>query len=542
MNIEQMTHAEINEHWRNAVEYADPTAGNAHFRFARAVLAARDAQWNALIAGQAGEAVLRKPLELAADALHDLIAAGQMAKECLDSDIPTGEPVHPVSRRLTWPLSTALLAEKEARNALASLPAPQEAQADSTPLLPVARIRSWTKHGEGHGDLVDWLEGSENLPDGEYDLYLGPQSEQKPVASIYISPNGEREFDDWKHDLPIGRNELFAAPVAQPDTTEQAEAPSDAELNELAQQHTWFNGSHAMTNYPAFARAAIARWAATQPTASAEQAEAPNADFTAKTNREYAAWCATHYNPEALDERGMVSLHGLWAWQEQERRKLATQPTASAAGEREAFEAKWPTPTGCQWIGNGYASIRHHDWAADDHAKRWEGWKARAALASKPPQEEPLSESYIQTVPDKCDRIVWRGRYYHLPKEPRGDVIPHPEPVAPPAREALHGFDRKNLETIATALEQGYPITRFCAGHAEGTTDYAARFIRAALSATPPAQAVQLGDDAIKACIAMAEDGWLMHGPEGMSTEQQMVYDVYTKCAARTRGNGVEPS
>lgn len=107
---------------------------------------------------------------------------------------------------------------------LASPPAPLEAQADSTPLLPVARIRSWTKHGEGHGDLVDWLEGSENLPDGEYDLYLGPQSEQKPVASIYISPNGEREFDDWKHDLPIGRNELFAAPVAQP-ATEQAEAP-----------------------------------------------------------------------------------------------------------------------------------------------------------------------------------------------------------------------------------------------------------------------------------------------------------------------------
>lgn len=107
---------------------------------------------------------------------------------------------------------------------VASPPAPQEAQADSTPLLPVARIRSWTKHGEGHGDLVDWLEGSENLPDGEYDLYLGPQSEQKPVASIYISPNGEREFDDWKHDLPIGRNELFAAPVAQP-ATEQAEAP-----------------------------------------------------------------------------------------------------------------------------------------------------------------------------------------------------------------------------------------------------------------------------------------------------------------------------
>lgn len=63
---------------------------------------------------------LRKPLQLAADALRDLIDAGQMAKDCLDRDIPLGDPVHPVSRRLTWPLSTALLAEKEARHALAA--------------------------------------------------------------------------------------------------------------------------------------------------------------------------------------------------------------------------------------------------------------------------------------------------------------------------------------------------------------------------------------------------------------------------------------
>lgn len=33
---------------------------------------------------------------------------------------------------------------------------------------------------------------------------------------------------------------------------------SDEEIIELARQHTRFNGSHAMTNYPAFARAIIA--------------------------------------------------------------------------------------------------------------------------------------------------------------------------------------------------------------------------------------------------------------------------------------------
>ena len=29
-----------------------------------------------------------------------------------------------------------------------------------------------------------------------------------------------------------------------------------------------------------------------------------------------------------------------------------------------------------------------------------------------------LTDSYIQQVPDKCDRIVWRGNYYHLPLTP----------------------------------------------------------------------------------------------------------------------------
>lgn len=37
---------------------------------------------------------------------------------------------------------------------------------------------------------------------------------QEPIASIYIS-GGSREFDDWKCDLPAGRNMLYALPGAQ---------------------------------------------------------------------------------------------------------------------------------------------------------------------------------------------------------------------------------------------------------------------------------------------------------------------------------------
>ena len=41
--------------------------------------------------------------------------------------------------------------------------------------------------------------------------------------------------------------------------------------------------------------------------------------------------------------------------------------------------------------------------------------KAEAFLAApQPSADEPVTDSYVQTVPDKCDRIVWRGRYIHL--------------------------------------------------------------------------------------------------------------------------------
>lgn len=48
-------------------------------------------------------------------------------------------------------------------------------------------------------------------------------------------------------------------------------------------------------------------------------------DFVRRTNEEYAAWCKITYTPDSLDNRGMPTdggLHGLWAWQEQERRKM----------------------------------------------------------------------------------------------------------------------------------------------------------------------------------------------------------------------------
>lgn len=49
----------------------------------------------------------------------------------------------------------------------------------------------------------------------------------------------------------------------------------------------------------------------------------------------------------------------------------------------------------------------------------------RAVLESTQPaqpQAVKLSDNYVQEVPDKCDRIVWRGHYYYLKQSPHGAI------------------------------------------------------------------------------------------------------------------------
>jgi hypothetical protein len=65
--------------------------------------------------------------------------------------------------------------------------------------------REKTKHPEG----TEWYDSAITALKAALE-----QPEQEPVASIYISQSGEREFDDWKCKLPIGRNLLYTTPPA----------------------------------------------------------------------------------------------------------------------------------------------------------------------------------------------------------------------------------------------------------------------------------------------------------------------------------------
>lgn len=77
-------------------------------------------------------------------------------------------------------------------------------------------------------------------------------------------------------------------------------------------------------------------------------------------------------------------------------------------------------------------------------------WKARAMLAASPTppaeQQAPATEGYVQPVPDKCDRIAWRGRYYHLPltEQAAPKAAPQPAPHLP-ERDASLPAERQGL-------------------------------------------------------------------------------------------------
>ena len=115
-----------------------------------------------------------------------------------------------------------------------------------------------------------------------------------------------------------------------------------------------------------------AREVAAQIAAAPAQAE-PEPGFIERTNADYAAWCATHYVTHVAAARGMASFHGLWAWQEQERRKtLATQPAPEAQAEPEKFDT---------WMGNPYTKVLMKS-LEEDYVPR--------GAAPQPAQAEPV--------------------------------------------------------------------------------------------------------------------------------------------------------
>lgn len=149
MNIAQMTDDELDR-----LQYAAPGTGPRRSRnFARAVLAIRDAQWNALIAGQAGEAV-------AWDAFD---AAYKKACETSDPHEYFG---------------AALLAQQ----VRASLPAPQAAQAEQVEALSdelKRLLNTFERQAQRFGELWGRFQGK-GWPEKESEEFHSLRDDRMP--------------------------------------------------------------------------------------------------------------------------------------------------------------------------------------------------------------------------------------------------------------------------------------------------------------------------------------------------------------------------
>ena len=82
------------------------------------------------------------------------------------------------------------------------------------------------------------------------------------------------------------------------------------------------------------------------------------------------------------------------------------------------------------WEGHAYLGRIPED----VHERMANAWEAAIDALSAPAESQgaqPVAETvFVQPVPDHCDRIVWRDRYYHL------DTANNPLLVPPPAQPA----------------------------------------------------------------------------------------------------------
>lgn len=86
--------------------------------------------------------------------------------------------------------------------------------------------------------------------------------------------------------------------------------------------------------------------------------------------------------------------------------------------------------------------------------------KLEAQLAALTKDAEPLSTNFIQTVPDKCDRIVWRGDYFHLPPK-----ISHINFLTNSMEQEFANYERRGYEKGLAAANTHPPAPKAIAAN-----------------------------------------------------------------------------
>lgn len=143
-------------------------------------------------------------------------------------------------------------------------------------------------------------------------------------------------------------------------------------------------------------------------------------DFLQRTNAEYVEWCASYYDPSALDERGMQSLHGLWAWQEQERRKQALLPAADLDVRKILLDIVPGDGSDHEVYAKTVADVEKKLLEMGDLIEALESKLAAAQKPVQQPSSQPIGYMSPQQIPLVHDPEDGSGNYVPMRKTPVG--------------------------------------------------------------------------------------------------------------------------
>lgn len=200
-------------------------------------------------------------LKIARDALADMIRAGKQAKVDLTTGIRDGEPVHPVSASLTFPLATAINAIA-AIDALAQQPSvpsaeppfdmlahlKRQAEFSAKTFGPGARVEGVTDHiakelrevRESGGDLSEWVDVIILAFDGAWRSGASPAQIIDAMVAKQTKNEG-RKWPDWRT-APANKaiehdRSGEVGPTPPPATATKAQADATASVAELFSPH-----------------------------------------------------------------------------------------------------------------------------------------------------------------------------------------------------------------------------------------------------------------------------------------------------------------
>lgn len=78
---------------------------------------------------------------------------------------------------------------------------------------------------------------------------------------------------------------------------------------------------------------------------------------------------------------------------------------------REEFEAIFPRPRQCEWIGNGFVATDYNAWSAHSHIDRWAGYRAASSARSEEMDKLRQALSQVRVCIELQRDVVEHGRH-----------------------------------------------------------------------------------------------------------------------------------